>query len=267
MKKRTGCQYRINQMSKRTKFIITLAVSNADELDLKYDLHPPLPTPCSQFEHTAFENPSPIAIVNKTTSIADLTPAGPVTMSFLGATKHVHKCNISQIDFNTNKVIDECRSYNCYWCRHPIETRPIGCPLSHQPGKSKKEYVSVINQTKYRIEENTHSIPEDAAYTTDGVFCSFNCCVSYIHDKKGDDRYEHSHMLLLKMHRDMSGFGVSVIPPAPDWRSLSLYGGWLDIEGFRKSFDNTEFEERGLMLDIPVNMMSVSNIYERRLKF
>jgi len=250
--------------TKRNKFIITLNVSDTDALELKYDLQPPITqSPC--FESIAFENKSPVA--NTTTNIADLSSIGPATMSFLGATKHVHKCNISQINFLTNKEIDEDMVYSCYWCRHPIVNRPIGCPLSHQPGKSKKEYVSVINQTKYRIEENTHVNPEDSVYTTDGVFCSFNCCVSYINDHKGNDRYEHSTMLLLKMHREMSGIDSAVIPPAPDWRSLVIYGGWLDIEEFRKSFDNIEFEELGSMLDIPVNMVSVSNLYERRLKF
>ena len=40
-------------------------------------------------------------------------------------------------------------------------------------------------------------------YETDGIFCSFNCCQSYINDNKHIRLYDNSHMLLLKMYNDL----------------------------------------------------------------
>lgn len=200
----------------------------------------------------------------------------PCTLTFLGDSKQLHKCNVSMIDHTTNTNVNML-NYSCFWCRHPFSTVPIGCPISYIPRKLSRKYVSVMNQNNYEINEDTllekleggvenvTLTSDEPYYQTDGIFCSFNCCTAFINDNKTKQLYFNSYMLLVKMYNDMFKKPITKIMSAPDWRLLKQYGGHLSISEFRSSFDNSEYKSHGTMRD--VKMVSVGTLYEKKLKF
>jgi hypothetical protein len=159
--------------------------------------------------------------------------------------------------------------YHCFWCKNPFNNMPLGCPISHKPSKISKKYVSVITQNEYEICEPVMSLPinDNSYYLTDGVFCSFNCCIAYMNDNKKDPLYNNSSMLLSKMYNEMFGHPSVDIPPAPHWRTISQYGGYMNITEFRESFDKVEYQNHGVLMDISNKMTSISLLYEPKLKF
>ena len=54
---------------------------------------------------------------------------------------------------------------------------------------------------------------------------------------------------------------ITEIIPAPDWRLLTEYGGDLNIENFRKDFDNIEYISKGIFMS-----KSVIRAYEEKYK-
>ena len=77
-----------------------------------------------------------------------------------------------------------------------------------------------------------------------------------------------SHMLLVNMYNDMFVKQIKTIPPAPHWRTLTHYGGHLNISEFRESLDNVEYKNQGCMsnVDIP-KQVSIATLFEKKLKF
>ena len=73
-------------------------------------------------------------------------------------------------------------------------------------------------------------------------------------------------MLLVNMYNDMFLKQIKTIPPAPDWRTLTQYGGHLSINEFRESLDNVEYKNQGIMNDIP-KQVSLATLFEKKLKF
>lgn len=212
---------------------------------------------------------------DKVTKISDLgCKHNNATMTFLGEKKQIQVCDISVIDFKYKDKRDV--DYHCFWCKHSFETLPIGCPISYSPSKLASTYKSVINQISYTIHEDSYeSTAREPCltkhgkpfYRTDGVFCSFNCCKAYIHDNKTDTLYKNSDMLLVQMYNDIFKTNISNIIPAPHWRVLLSYGGVIDIEEFRNSFDVAEYQPNGIALDAYENLHSIGHLFEKRLKF
>ena len=216
------------------------------------------------------------------TKLTDLNAnkCAPISISFFGESKESHKCNISMIDFDSKSNTNSLR-YHCFWCKNSFDTIGIGCPISFVPKKVSRKYTSVINQNNYVIEEDTikDSLVDDdtagvlnlvgeAFYQTDGVFCSFNCCSAYITDNKKNPLYKSSRMLLVNMYNDMFRKQIKTIPPAPDWRTLTQYGGHLNIQDFRESLDNVEYKNQGTMNDINIpKQVSLATLFEKKLKF
>lgn len=167
---------------------------------------------------------------------------------------------ISMIDIMSKVELDkeDCDSkYNCFWCKHPFKYLPLGCPIDFIPTLATKKYVSCINNDVYRILENIAetqiqknndliSYENRNYYTTDGIFCSFNCCQAYINDNSHLTLYKNSSSLLIKIYieflestssSELKSSETIFINPAPHWRSLSAYGGFLSIVEFRSSFN------------------------------
>jgi hypothetical protein len=203
------------------------------------------------------------------TKISDLTSqANPSTITFLGSSKQIHKCNVSMIDFSSKSDVNMLR-YHCFWCKNPFGNMPIGCPISHKPSKITKKYVSVITQNEYVIDEPVMCLDtnDKSYYQTDGVFCSFNCCIAYINDNKNNPIYNNSNMLLLNMYNEMFKSKITYMPSAPHWRTISQYGGHMNITEFRESFDKVEYQNHGSLRDVSKKMASLSTLYEPKLKF
>lgn len=188
------------------------------------------------------------------------------TMSFFGTSKQLHKCNISMINIKNEENITNCK-YNCFWCRNSFCNMAIGCPITHSPAKNKITYTSSINQSNYSIEENDHENKKGSFYTTDGAFCSFNCCVAYIQNNESDPLYEQSYVLLIKLYNEMFNNNITSITPAPHWRILKEYGGHLSVNEFRDGFDKVEYQNHGYMKDITSGFTPITHLYEKKLKF
>ena len=193
-------------------------------------------------------------IHSKKTYITELAPS-----------KKISRFKISIIDMNSKLEIEynefSIFNYSCFWCRHPFKTLPIGCPVDFIPTSARKKYVSCINNEEYTILENIIdsqkttdnlvSINDRNYYITDGIFCSFNCCQAYINDNP-KTMYKNSSSLLLKIYmyyldilEEKYEIDSIVITPAPSWRTLICYGGFLSIEEFRSSFNKIIYTLNG----------------------
>jgi hypothetical protein len=187
-------------------------------------------------------------------------PATCNTLIFMGASKQLHKCNISMIDHRTSNPIDN--KYNCFWCKNPFPNIPIGCPISCKLASKTTNYTSHINSNNYSITEDVHTKPEETVYITDGAFCSFNCCMAYIEDNRTDTLYRYSKSLLMTMYNEMFNTKTTQISPSPHWKTLVEYGGHLSIDEFREGFDNIEYKDHGTL-----TMQGISNLFEKKLRF
>jgi hypothetical protein len=231
---------------------------------------------------------------NKVTNITDLCNGIQKVISFLDESKKKHNCNILMIDFKTKEKINDTSkidsNYSCYWCRNPFSTIPIGCPIKYIPSQAKKKYYSQISKDYYTIKEslndlniqdrikksienieveninskvNTIIINENKYYETDGIFCSFNCCKSFILDNKHNILYTNSIILLYKLYYDLTGEVITTIMNAPDWRLLKEYGGYLTISQFRDSLNKINYENYGIIK----NFKSIGILVEEKFKF
>jgi hypothetical protein len=225
--------------------------------------------------------------LTNTTRLTDLNPGRgtPETISFLDESKRLHTCYVSQIDFTSKMDINLLR-YHCFWCRHPFDTRPIGCPIRYVTSQAEKKYHSHISRDTYTIKENVTakrrkdlgtiptagnnsvelSVKLGEYYETDGVFCSFNCCQAWIDDNKHNRMYDMSAVLLMKMYNTMMGTKTVVIAPAPSWRVLEAYGGHLNILKFREGFNKIDYRSHGTTKPIP-KFLPTGILFEENIKF
>lgn len=255
-------------IQKSNKYVFTLKNVDTEKVDLKYGI--------SLISNIASEEIPP----SNTTNISELSTerSTPEIISFLDESKKVHQCNVSMIDFSTNIETSLLR-YNCYWDRHPFQTKPIGCPVRYISSQAVKSYHSEISKDVYTIKENVSSsrrslvnderisIKLGEYYETDGIFCSFHCCCAFIRANKHVRDYDQSEMLLLKMYNDMMGTRMEVIDPAPHWRLLREYGGNKTIVEFRGTFNKVEYEFHGtIRQDLPL-YRPIGHLFEEKIKF
>jgi len=99
----------------------------------------------------------------------------------------------------------------CWWCCHPI----VG-EILHLP----KTYVE------------THR-----SYIVYGNFCSFGCMKTFNNNENGSYKQNQS-TLISKLMRETYGYHKEVTP-APPRECLKVFGGELDISGFRSVQDVT----------------------------
>lgn len=131
------------------------------------------------------------------------------------------------------------KCYRCWWCTLSIEDEPIGCP------------IGVLHEQ------------DQKTYSTDGVFCSFNCVKAYINDKERlDVMYKDSHVLLGHMVCDINGPILPVsVEPAPDKRLLTDYGGYMTEEQYRQCFGRMLYTEKGV-----IKMYPTTSIFQEEEK-
>jgi hypothetical protein len=256
------------------KYIFTLKGINTDKVDQRFGI-----------SIVSNINISETHVPENTTKISDLTinRNTPDIISFVDEAKKAHKCTISMIDFDTKKEVGQSNTFDCFWCRNhiPDNVMAIGCPIKYVPTQAVKSYYSEISKDTYTIKENitskrNASIKKDSEskltiinknyYLTDGIFCSFNCCMAYIEDNKHNSLYDMSECLLLKMYHDIHPTKVTAIDEAPHWRKLKQCGGDLTIEEFRDSFNKIEYQNHGFISGVP-KFKSLGMLFEEKLKF
>jgi len=115
------------------------------------------------------------------------------------------------VDFEEKNKANEwpsSTSIHCYWCCHKFDNPPCGIPLKYVNGKF---YVT-------------------------GCFCSLECAAAYNFNNGGSvdeiwDRYSLINMLSAKLNPEASG---SMVAQAPDRLALTMFGGYMGIEEFRR---------------------------------
>lgn len=268
---------------KSNKYVFTLKGVNTEKVDQKYNI-----TLISNITH--IDN-QPLN-TTKLTELNDNINSKPIqTISFLDESKKIYQCNVSMIDFKSGKDIEN-NKYNCFWCRHPFNSIPIGCPISYQSNKITKNYHSEVSKDKYTISENASrfkvelfnkkkfiftalkeknqnvelNIENKYGFICDGVFCSFNCCKAFIKDNKHNRLYEQSELLLIKLYNDITGTKNIIINPAPSWRLLEEYGGNLNINQFRENFNKITYEHHGVIKYESI-FKPIGFLYEEKINF
>lgn len=172
---------------------------------------------------------------------------------------------ISMYDMISRKKLE---GNTCFWCRLSFEHSPLGCPINYIPARVVKECTSDTTKEKYVLKENIPSYEgEGSYYLTDGIYCSFNCCLSFIHSVKHDPYYSHSKEYLYHMHMKSFPTSPTIIHPAPSWRLLQTYGGNLSPDEFRSSFNNYIYIDKKTTLETIPYMRPVGHIYERKYVF
>jgi hypothetical protein len=276
--------------TKKSSFNFSLVGINLEKIEKKYGI--------DSIISTADEENIP----ENTTKIDNLeiSRKKPDSICFFDESKKVRKCSISMIDFQSNKEIGENTiRYKCFWHRDfiPSNISPIGCPIKYIPHKGIKTYYSEISKETYSIAENITNkvgdrlkndknitVDKRGYYLTDGVFCSFNCCLAYIEapENRTNPIYRHSLSLLYKLYYDInrkenstsevenkstlsfSESSIESIPdiiPAPHWRMLEEFGGNLTIEKFTECFNKIKYIDHGNYF------VSLGRLYEDQLKF
>jgi hypothetical protein len=209
------------------------------------------------------------------TKLSDIHDDSKLVYNFLDEAKINHKCNISMIDHD-NKIQHSNKLYCCFWCRQfiPKHIKGIGCPIEYVHNIHEKKYYSNITKQIYTIKEaisakkpdNLTSIKHDY-YISDGIFCSFNCCMAYIYDNRDKEMYALSEMLLLKIYNTIyPDNNLSTIKRAPAWRLLRCYGGHLSYIEFKESFKNIEYRYHGIIKKCPT-FSSICQLYEKKINF
>lgn len=264
-------------MSKKY-FKFSLIGINIESIDKKYCIDSVISN--SEKNDSDYLN-NPNNFPKNITKIDDLeiSKKKPDSISFLDEIKKNRKCTISMIDFSSNRDISEINiKYKCFWHKDfiPPNISPIGCPIKFISNKATKIYYSEISRELYSITENVTekvsqilnlddriTIDKKSYYLTDGIFCSFNCCLAFIESPeiRTNPLYRHSSTLLHKLYFDIHDKNFTDIIPAPHWRLLQEFGGNLSIDKFTECFNKIKFIDHGNYF------VSLGRLYEDQLKF
>lgn len=264
----------------KKKHYFVLRNINPDDIDAQYSFYvanTPEEEPSSSFARLAKPGVS-------RTKITELTPKERETntFSYLDESKKERQCVLTMVSHDTRHDLPEKTDIYCFWCRHAFHTKPIGCPLQYAPHRVVKEYYSEITKDTYTLRENVtrrqlgqntdhfqkHNMRrvDRDYYITDGVFCSFNCCLAFIQDNRDNPVYRNSESLLSHIYISTFGEGVQPITPAPSWRLLRSYGGPMTIEDFRRTFYKTEYKDNHDVLYPPSRFKMVGFLYEKQVR-
>jgi len=233
-----------------------------------------------------------------TTMIAELSDSKfdqHEVFSFMDESKRSYKCHITMINYldkvegrSKSSGVDSFglpKSKRCWWDHHTFNTIPIGCPIRYIPSYNIKSYISQITKEHTLLKEvarpkkgkqstdegGVTSVDADKAYyETDGVFCSFNCCMAYIRHSIVDpyykELYKESEFLLKKLYFDVFGKPIHHIQEAPSIRLLDEYGGHLDIVQYRSSFNRVEYIDLKTCIHDPPRFKPIGFIFEKKIK-
>jgi len=238
-----------------TKFSFTLKNINMYEIEKKYNL-------------------SILSI--PTTKISTLASTPTTTnYTFVDETMRSHSYIISMSKL-LNKELPTTTNIHCFWCRDAFTTPPIGCPIKYIPHILFKSYYSELSKDIYSIKgpitpemytdySDKDNINEKNYYITDGIFCSFNCCLAFIHDTN-DILYSDSLNLLAQYFYCFFDKTIS-INPAPSWRLLKNYGGHLSIQKFRENFNNITYIDLHETIKTRPALQSLGFLFEKKIHF
>lgn len=201
---------------------------------------------------------------------------------FLDESKKEHACVLTMVSRDDFCELPDTTGIHCFWCRHPFETRPLGCPIQYVPKRVVKNYYSEITKDNYTLRENisnrqlqeNHDFYKQISmdlhdrdfYITDGVFCSFNCCAAFIHDNRSVPMYNYSDNLLRHLYVQIFGAQIQPIAPAASWRMLKAYGGELSIEEFRRNFYKVDYKDVDNPIIPSLKFKTIGFLFEKQVR-
>ena len=224
-----------------------------------------------------------ISTLNFITKITDLESTPKVqSYTFIDETMKSHTCTITMLDY-LNKPLPITTPIHCFWCRHSFKNMPLGCPLEYIPSVLLKNYYSELHKDNYTIKghitpriitlisqletsNDKFTIEKKDYYLTDGIFCSFNCCLAFIQENKDKKLYDNSQHLLFKLFNSFfeNNFEINT---APSWRLLTKYGGSLSIEKYRNSFNKIIYNNLNEFIQKLTVCKPVGFLFEKKIKF
>jgi hypothetical protein len=221
----------INSIKKKPRKKKQSELDKLDKLDKQYE-----------FESLQEEK----FIPNQSTKITELNNIGIKDIILTDEIKSNYNAKISLINPKKNK-------YHCFWDKHPInDTNTYYCPIEKIHNPKIKEYTSYINGKNYKIQDSLKQ--NDNEYYIDGVFCSGECLLAFIHDNKHNPLYSKSEFLSREL------YNINNIKIAPHWRLLDIFGGNMTIEEFRKSFTHICYELNGVVFN-PISFIYKENYH------
>ena len=145
----------------------------------------------------------------------------------------------NQILKDVNGIYPPYTRKPCWWCRHPFQTSPLGCPLKFIPQPDEELKAERLNSyfETYNIKNDG-----DGVFEAEGIFCSFPCLKSYILSEISitcSSVYKESLTLLSLLYKFYYGKNA-IIPVAGDWRIIQPFGP-KTIEEFRKQATTHNF--------------------------
>ena len=238
-----------------TKFSFTLKDINIYEIENKYNIS---------------------TLSFSITKISELAST-PITQNytFVDETMRSHSCAISMSKLLNRKLPLSTNIY-CFWCRHSFVNPPLGCPIEYLPSILYKKYYSELSKDIYSIKgpittkmkeicKCCDQIDKKDYYITDGIFCSFNCCLAFINDNN-DPLYANSENLLCQYFYLFFDKTIT-INPAPSWRLLETYGGHLSITQFRENFNTINYINLHETIKSLPASKSLGFLFEKKIKF
>ena len=152
---------------------------------------------------------------------------------------------ISMIDAKTKRPLTDIHgdvpgSRCCFWDRHPLDQSFLGCPIRYVTSRYRRR----DEPTGPTGTAGTTGAADGPYYETDGLFCSFSCCLAWINDHSGQPEYAESALFLEDLYRSVHPTGDRLVS-APSWRLLQSYGGPWEIDTFRSQSSHMLFHDHG----------------------
>lgn len=138
---------------------------------------------------------------------------------------YINKINIHNIEVNQNT--------KCWWCKNTFETPNITLPEHY------------YNGTFYCI----------------GNFCSYNCCKAHNIDLNDNNTWKRESLINLMYY--MTYNKHKELEPAPSWLILKEFGGFMNINDFRKNFETNNSEYILLYPPLISRQMQIEESYKK----
>ena len=159
--------------------------------------------------------------------------------SYLDESKKNHKCIVPMYNL-LGKPLPTSTNIHCFWCKHSFNSIPLGCPISYD-----------VNSK---------------SYSTDGIFCSFNCCIAFINDNSHIYKYNNSIHLLQTIYKQIFDNFIK-ITPASSWRLLETFGGTQTIETFRSNFNKISYIDIDIHINTLPKLLPIGHLFTEQIKF
>ena len=134
--------------------------------------------------------------------------------------------------YSNDKIWPIQTDIHCLNCVHKFNNIPCGIPIKYLNNK----------------------------FYLKGCFCSFNCAAKYIFDKNEYNKWEHYSLLNLLYNKIYNK--NEYIPLAPDREILKIFGGTLEIDEYRKLFNNLNTDYK---INLPPLIAVVPKIEETKI--